>query len=126
MLQKIRTLARHIERTNLEFLETKVLDRAVVINITSGPEQQVMTNAAQESQTEPHSMEEKMTNGKKPDCPFSEYTCQMFHNLGMFYTLHLETTDHLGLVRGPDLSASLNWAKHLSSLFKVRSGFGKL
>lgn len=126
MLQKIRTLARQIERTNLEFLESKVLDRAVVINILSGPEQQVMTNAAQESQTERHSMEEKTSNRKEPDCPFSTNTCQMFNNLGMFYTLRLETTDHLGLVRGPDLSAPFNWTEHFSSLFKVRSGFGKI
>lgn len=134
MVQKISNLAHQIERINLEFLESNVLDRAVVVNITLAPEQEI-NDVAREPQTEQHitageiKADEQKTDHPTALCrPFSTYTGLIFHNLESFYTLCLEKTDHLCLVRGSDTGESTpaHWVSHFSDLFNVKSGYGKL
>lgn len=151
MLSKITNLARQIERTNLEFLETKILDRAAILNITTGPEkqekadaanetkveqqpeQQNETNAANETQIEQQPGQQIEANRQTSDAPmtptgvFSLCKGGMFHTLGVYYMLCLQTTDHLGLVRGPDPSGAdpFDWAAHFSELFNERLGYSK-
>lgn len=151
MLSKITNLARQIERTNLEFLETKVLDRAAILNITTGPEKQEKANAANETQVEQQLEQQNEANAandtetaKQPeqqieankqtsDAPmtpsglFSLCKGGMFHTLGIYYMLCLQTTDHLGLVRGPDPSGAdpFDWAASFSELFNERLGYSK-
>lgn len=134
MVQKISNLAHQIERTNLEFLESNVLDRAVVMNITLAPEQE-MNDVAREPQTEQHmtagenKADEQKTDHPTTLCrPFSTYTGLIFHNVESFYTLRLEKTDHLCLVRGsdPGESTPAHWAFHFRDFFNQKSGYGKL
>lgn len=170
-LTKISNLARQIERTNLEFLESKILDRAAILNITTGPEKQEQANAAKETQTEQQTEQQNETNAaddtetaeqqdeqqneanvaddtetakQQPEQQneanrqttdsaithsglFSLYNGGMLHTLGIFYTLCLQTTDHLGLVRGPDPSGAdpFDWAASFSELFNERLGYSK-
>lgn len=133
MLSKISNLARQIERTNLEFLETKILDRAAILNITTGPEMQEKASAASETQTE-HKPEQQIEANRQtndasitPVGLFSLCKDGMFHTLGIFYMLCLQTTDHLGLVRGPDPSGPdpFDWAASFSELFNERLGYSK-
>lgn len=168
MLSKITNLARQIERTNLEFLETKVLDRAAILNITTGPEKQEKANAANETQVEQQPEQQNEANAanetqseqqpeqqdeanaanetqteqpeqqieanrQTSDAPmtptglFSLCKGGMFHTLGIYYMLCLQTTDHLGLVRGPDPSGAdpFDWAASFSELFNERLGYSK-
>lgn len=151
MLTKISNLARQIERTNLEFLDSKILDRAAILNITTGPEKQEQANAAKETQTEQQPEQQNEANAANdtetaeqpeqrneankqttdsaitPSGLFSLYNGGMFHTLGIFYTLCLQTTDHLGLVKGPDTSGAdpFDWAASFSELFNERLGYSK-
>lgn len=169
MLTKISNLARQIERTNLEFLDSKIMDRAAILNITTGPEKQEQANAAKETQAAEQPEQQKEANAANdteteqqpekeneadaandtetaenleqqneanrqttdsaitPSGLFSLYNGGMFHTLGIFYTLCLQTTDHLGLVRGPDpLGADpFDWAASFSELFNERLGYSK-
>lgn len=133
VLSKISNLARQIERTNLEFLETKILDRAAILNITTGPERQEEANAANATQTE-HKPEQQIEANRQtndaptnPDGLFSLCKGGTFHRLGIFYMLCLQTTDHLGLVRGPDPSGPdpFDWAASFSEFFNERLGYSK-
>lgn len=114
-------------------METKVLDRAVAFNITTGPERQDDADAGNEAESEQNFVQEnevKQQTAESPKGPggiFSVYNGGMFHSLGIYYTLCLQTTDHLGLVRGPDPSGSdpLDWATFVSNFFNTSSGNSK-
>lgn len=129
-MPKIRHLARQIEQTNLEFTETKVLERAVAFNITTGPERQDDADAGNAAESEQNSAQEneaKKQTAESPKTPggiFSVYNGGIFHNLGIYYTFCLQTKDHLGLVRGPDPSGpdSPDWATFVSKLFNTTLG----
>lgn len=132
---KIAHLARQIERANLEFLETKVLDRAIILNITAGPGKHDEAASANQKETEQNFAQQEAKK-QIPGSPaisdglFSVYGGGLFHTLGIFYVLCLQTTDsdHLGLVRGYDYESgpdSFNWTAFLSKLFNSKLGYSK-
>lgn len=133
ILPKISHLARQIERANLEFLETKVLDRAIILNITTGPEKHEEPAAADQTEPEQNSAQQLETKKQITDSPaisgglFSVHDGGLFHTLGIFYMLCLQTTDHLGLVRGHDSSGPdpFDWVDSLSDLFNIKLGYSK-
>lgn len=122
VLPKIHHLARQIKRTNLEFLETKVLDRAIIFNITTRPEKQA------EPEQGPAQENEAFDSPTMPGGLFSVHNGGMFHNLGIHYTSCLQTTDHLGLVRWPDPLGPylLEWAAtYYYELMNTKLGYSK-
>lgn len=120
-LDKIRNIARQIERINLDFLESKVLDRALTINVFSGPDPQKAPSTTGQPQEGPDPVGEEMAANHEASHPFASYTGQMVPNLGMFYTFRVETIDHLGLVRGtwPEQveKEGADWVRSLGSMF---------
>lgn len=132
ILPKISQLAHQVERINLEFLESNVLDRAVILNVNSPPEQG-LTDVARESQMGQHKAEENEANKQNADhskalhSPFTTYTGLNFHNLEIFYTFRSEKIDHLWLVDGarPGESGSANWVTHFSEVLNRESGYSK-
>lgn len=134
VLTKIGNLARQIERINLEFHDTKVLDRAVILNITTVPEKQTQADEVNETQTEPKSVEQKQAEKHSSDLPtspaslFSQCHGGIYPSLGIFYTALLYSADHAGLVRGPDPSSGgdlFDWTTVFSELFNERLGYSK-
>lgn len=133
ILQKISTLASQINKINLEFLETNILDRAVILNITSAPKEQGQTDAACESETGQQptvaqdTVDEQTANTPKSSRQLFPIHARCFpHQLGIFYTAWWDTTDHAGLVRNDD-SSGLDWASSYHFQFWDKSpGWSKL
>lgn len=130
-MQKIDSLASQIERINLEFLETNILDRALVVNITSAPKGQEIDVDCEPQGGHQSTEAQKTVNEQTPGTPQSSrhllpiHTRCMAHNSGIFYTAWWDTTDPLGLVMDHDSSGS-DWASYLSDLFDKKPGWSKL
>ncbi|KAH8765998.1 ankyrin repeat-containing domain protein [Diaporthe sp. PMI_573] len=110
-LRKITNLSRQIEKINLEFLETNVMDRAHIINFTGQEKNETQANATMIPQTaaQDTNADNQVINSATdlPTTPhriFSVHHSAMVHNLGLYYTLPLVRTDHLDLVRGDEPS----------------------
>lgn len=131
--QKIANLSRQIERINLEFLETNVLDRAIILNITIGPNSTTQTDAAAAVETE-HPTEDGQViqpTAELSTAPvrlFSMSDSALLHNLGIYYVTTLEETDHLALVRGPDPNGAKphDWATYYTDQFNIKLGHSKI
>lgn len=132
ILQKISSLTSQIERINLEFLETNVLDRSVVAYITSAPKEQAQTDVACEPQAGNQStgdqnkvVEQTADTPQSPLHLFPIRTRCMPHNSGIFYTAWWDTTDHLGLVRNHGSSGS-GWVSDFVQIPNASLGWSKL
>lgn len=131
ILQKIRHLARQIERVNLEFLETNVLDRAVVLNVISEPQGQGQTDVTNEPQVmgpvakEGKAAEHTRNPALSAFFPFSPYTCTPCHNLGFCSVSKLSGVGHAELVRNPKVSNGIPWAALLVVFFNQVAGYSK-
>lgn len=152
IVQKIQGLARQIEAINLEFLETKLPARVIVINIFALPNDDVpelqlpsSTTADQTTavasnvedgvgqHTENGLSSDDLSEGEDKDnndqdtlmVPFSRYTVTMFHTFERAGRWSQRQVDHLGLVRGTEgLEDDDSWISEVADLFND-GGFRK-
>lgn len=136
--QRVANLSRQIHKINLEFLETKILDRAVVMNITVGPVRPGQSDVARPPQMEQHRTEHneatkrtsERTSERTSDLSTTPFRLFSMHerckhqNFGLYYMLSLKTMDHVELVRGFDPSEP-DWVTTFAGKFNVTQGFSK-
>ncbi|KAG8164089.1 hypothetical protein KVR01_006007 [Diaporthe batatas] len=102
---KVANLSRQIEAIDLEFLETKVLDHAVIVNIGTADAEDI--TAVPETSTH----------------IFSPLVSELQNNLAYRSSIVLTGTDHLSLVMGSSTLLWSGWIFNLSQLFNQTPGF---
>lgn len=141
-MQKVSNLARQIEKINMEFLETKMLDRAVIINVFSLPDKEPFSDKPEEhgpahelqpleQPVEAEQQSERRLNAPSDDpsptsfTPFSRYSCSGFHNFEVSCRARLASGDHLGLVRGSNPSDAFDWVGYFQPKLNEYDGISK-
>lgn len=131
-MQKITNLSRQIEKINLDFLETNIMDRAHILNFAGQEKNETQADANMTAQTtmQDSSTDNKVVNSTSdlpitPHRIFPVYQSALLHVLGLYYTLPLTKTNHLDLVRGADPSESWDRSAFFSKEWNVLFGFGK-
>lgn len=108
-MQKIRNLARQVDKVNVQFLETKLFSRLLNINVfyvrdIEGfkKEQELDSNAAaiQDPKTNTKDSSGLMELPTVPASPFSRYTLTMYITFELYTRYRQDVIEHAELVRG--------------------------
>lgn len=132
VLQKIHNLAHSVDNINLQFHETKLYSRLLVLNIFSLPDtrqESAGSVAPSPEQTMFRTEPLRLTAEASPTSltPFSRYTLTLFQPFECCGRRRLTEIDHLGLVRGSEgVGPKDDWVAIYGRKFNEELGFSTL